>query len=257
MKITPLIIIIFSCFFATAQVKNFAVSVSQNYSVIKGSTEYVDIQSYNPGNYPYTTTYGLKQRFSGKVGLDVSAKLDYAISKRFFISTGVSGSYMRFDRNMEVIVKDFGSQIQDVNTTGDVLLKPYNSSTIIREKIVTLSAPRPDKTALYVSVPAMIGTTFLNDKLLIRTGATLSYLINATQYITRYSFETQTLNEYRESSRKDYHSFLAGVTIQSTYRITKYLGADLSFQHSLTPIYTENKSRYNTFTAGLSYNLSF
>jgi hypothetical protein len=260
MKITPLIFMIFSCFFATAQIKNFAVSISPNYSAIKGSTEYVEVESYFPDTYPNptTSTYGVKQSFSSKIGLDVNTKLDYSISRRFFISTGLSGNYMRFDRDQEVMLRYIGTQPQNDNTSGIPFGTFYGfDSSVKRDGAVTLGTPRHDNTTLYISMPVMMGMSFFNDKLLIRAGATLSYLLDATRYTMQYSLDTHVSNEYKEHSTKGYHSFLAGAIVQSTYRITKHLGFDISYQHSLTPIYTENKSRYNTFTAGISYNLGF
>jgi hypothetical protein len=164
---------------------------------------------------------------------------------------------MRFDRNLEVIVRNFGSQPQNDGIRTGTPFGSFYELNPDRDGVMTINKPKPNKTTWYVGIPVMIGTSFLNDKLLIRTGATLSYLISATQYATTYSIYTQTTNEYKEHSTKGYNSFLAGAAIQSTYHVTKYLGVDVSYQYSLTPIYSEGNSisRYTTFTAGLSYNI--
>jgi hypothetical protein len=149
------------------------------------------------------------------------------------------------------------NQTPSVYTTSGIPFGSFYGSTANDNiDVVKPGKPRADKTTLYLSVPLMAGTSFLKGRLLIRTGATLSYLINASQYITTYSMATGTTTEHKENSTNGYRSFLAGAAIQSTYRVTKYLGVDISYQHSLTPIYTEKKSRYNTLSLGLSYNLS-
>jgi hypothetical protein len=263
MKITPLIITIFSCFFATAQIKNFAVSVAPNYSVIPTNTQLEPVRWWTD----YTGTpyvLGIKESFAGKIGLDINTTIDFALSKRFFVSSGISLSYLRFDKNLKVILSEDKSSFyikddtSDTGSTGVPIGSSYQS--VSGQEADILEAPKGDKSTLYVSVPVMAGLSVLKDKLFLRAGCSVLYLLNATQYQKNYSIGANTTIERKENSTKGYHSFLLGTLIQSTFRATKHLGFDISYQHSLTPIYSNDaatKSRYNTFTVGLSYNLSF
>jgi hypothetical protein len=113
---------------------------------------------------------------------------------------------------------------------------------------------------VYVHVPLMAGISLLKDKLLVRAGTTLSTLVYASEYESRYNASDNVFYEYRSTGKENYNQLLAGVTLNATYYIIPGLGIDISANKSLTPIYDldddeTEKAKMTLLSLGLCYSI--
>jgi len=255
MKKTLVPLLVFVTTFAFGQIKNISINISPNYSLINSATERGAFTTYQPETYPSSygyTQWSIKQNYKGKTGVDFNAKADYTITKRLFVSAGLSFNYLRYDQNIGLTPT--GNQPQFTSTnTGVPFGTFYGSGIIYNSGQISLARANKERTTSYVSVPVMIGYSFLNDRLLVRTGPALSLLLNATHYNVSYGING-SFSQQRESSTNGYHQMLVNLNTQVTYRVFKYFGIDFSYQQGLTSIYSDNtRSRYHTVACGVSY----
>jgi hypothetical protein len=203
--------------------------------------------------YKYPIT--VRQEFSGKVGFDLGAKADVALTDRFFITTGLQASFVRYRKS--ITIEDFppveynGTVINGV-PAGSVVFEPVPSGN----NTVTLNSGGDGNTSLwYGQIPVMAGTSFLHSKLVVRAGAMFSLLAYASENKTRYSLTAPNTTEaYKDTDKSAYHTFQAGAAVDATYFIWPWMGIDLSFDHSLTSLYgDQSKPRMSTVSLGLNY----
>src|SRR6188768_2979831 len=110
MKKSLLLAFIFIGFMSEAQIKRYSFKVAANYPLIKDVKNSHDIATGIPtsaGFGSYTLKATLKQTFESHVGFDASGNIDYSFSDRFFITTGLSASYVRFKQKF--LIDDWGS----------------------------------------------------------------------------------------------------------------------------------------------------
>jgi len=282
MKRSLLLFYMLSTLITQAQVKNFSFKAGVNYPVIPTKTVETQITSLalpESSGFSPITVGSISLVHESKPGIDLGGAFDYSISRKFFISTGLNLSYLRF-KKLAKIEKLSGGQIEsdfDLPTTVGMPMGSFYGSIIYRDANgnVVVGEPRPEteisslrstgdqgKTStLYLQVPVLVGTTFLHDKLIVRAGISVSYLLSASQYVDRYSYENQSVESHKETSRDGYTAILASCTVTTTYKITRMLGVDLSMNQFLSPIYNQSgktsfKSKYSTLAFGLSYTLN-
>lgn len=255
---------------AEAQIKRLTFKAAANYTIIPAEKFTQKITPVIPSS-GYTTistsTATFKESYEAKPGFDVGGSVDYIVSPRFFITTGVNFSLLRYKRIFTIEnlqVDDFNSPLN--TSAGNAIGQPFGSivfrdvnGNTLPEGAVNLLQPSQNKgktSTLYLQIPVLIGTTFFQDKLFIRGGISFSYLLSASVYTDRYSL-TSGIESYKDKSRDSFNALLAAGTINATYMITKSLGVDIGVSKSLTPIFGESKvkSKYNTFSLGVNYTL--
>ncbi len=279
MKNIVLLALMLLGFASEAQIKRYSFRVAANYPLIKDVTTsdvmtlttpwYMGTSGSNPINYTAETT--IRQSFNGRMGFDASGNIDYAVSKKFFLTTGLTISYLRFKQIITIeglgtsqslteipaisggIIGDFYGSITFRNTGGNIVTQPAQ---------LTQSDKLGETTTLYLQTPVLVGVSLLKDKLLIRGGVTFSFLLNATRYKSQSSYNGTAFvsSDYKDNTKEGYTDVMASGTVQATYLITKRIGVDFSFNKYFTSIYSNTdqskKAKYNVLSLGLSYNLS-
>ena len=256
-----------------AQIKNFSFHGSANYPIIK--TVETDHQSITlpiagaAGYTSYVIPVGIRESYASKVGFEIGSRFDYNLTSKFFITSGLSINHIRYKRTVEISHLSPNIQIYNLPTTvGQPFGALYGSfATRDARGNVELSPPAllqksenvGNTTTLGLQVPVLIGTSFLKKKLEVRTGALFSYLLYATQTKQQYTASTQSLSEYKDSSKDGFNEFQAGIAIQTTYLFGR-IGVDFGVQKFFTPIYKSSEqfggeAKYNVLSLGLSYHL--
>lgn len=265
MRNTLLLFFILTSLAANAQVKRITLKAGANRPFINDVTNTFTLVSTNPsplGNGNAITVATFNERYDEKIGADFSGSMDYTVWRKVFVSTGLGVNYNRFKRDgMIVGLDDFAS--------GNFGSYPIKSGVPIGSIYGTTLEPRltiPQgkmnnlgKTDLvYIHLPLMAGISLLKDKLLVRAGTTLSTLVYASEYESRYNASDNSLYEHRSTSKEKYNQLLAGVTLNATYYIIPGLGIDISANKSLTPIYDlddegTEKAKMTLLSLGLCY----
>src|SRR5688572_14306277 len=98
MKKSLLLAFIFIGFISEAQIKRYSFKVAANYPLIEDVKTSQEIAIGVPTSpwYAYQASKvkaTIKQTFESHVGVDASANIDYSLSDRFFLTTGLSASY--------------------------------------------------------------------------------------------------------------------------------------------------------------------
>src|SRR5688572_17296984 len=112
MKKSLLLAFIFVGFVSEAQIKRYSFKVAANYPLIEDVKTSHDIATGVPTSpwYGYQTSKvkaSVKQTFESHMGFDASGNIDYSFSNRFFITTGLSVSYLRYKQ--KVTIEDLGT----------------------------------------------------------------------------------------------------------------------------------------------------
>ncbi|MFZ6012765.1 MAG: outer membrane beta-barrel protein [Bacteroidota bacterium] len=280
---TLLVIFVCSLSSAYAQIKGYAVQVAANYPVIPSQTTSSSIQTTpidaSSGYTSYWLNIGaIKESYEGRPGFDISGKFSYGVSKHFFVTSGLTVNYYRYKRSIK---------IEDLNTEENVILVPGGTSGTGGTPVI-IGAPlgvigggsrlvgpngklidnpdltfNPDDrngetTTLYLQLPVMAGTTFFNDRLVVQTGLTTSWIVRGTEYKSLFSYSgTYVYETKKETTTEEFNSVMIGLSLQTTYRITKSIGIEVSAQKSLSKIYdneSTGKGKLNTVSLGVSYN---
>jgi len=271
--------LILSCFLigmtCEAQVKNFSFHGSANYPLIKTvETDHQPTGITIPaatGYASYVTKVNVRESFSSKVGFEIGSRFDYYVTSKFFITSGLFISHVRFKRTVEISLQAPDIQFDNFPTTvgqpfgsiygsmtwrdaqGNVVLSP---TSVFPQKSENLG----NTTTWSVLAPVLVGTSFLNKRLEVRTGALFSYLVRATQTKEQYTASTRSISEYKDSSKDGFNEFQVGVTVQATYLLGRHVGVDFGAQKFFTAIYqsTEqfaDEAKYNLLSLGHSYHL--
>lgn len=275
MKKSLLLAAILVAFSSQAQLKNFLLHVSANSVMIKSGEETVKynvIPIASATGYSSTTvnTGTIRQTFQGKVGFDVSGRFNCPLSNQFFISTGLSSAYWRFQRSLEVLSLNgtsalFVPRFPDgitVNQPGS----PYGSifphganGNGITPSTLSPSQSLGNTSIWNIQVPVLAGTSFLKEKLRVKAGLSFFYLLHVSEVKQQYTTTTSSISEYKDTSKEAYNAFQTGGLFETTYQIAKRIGIDVSVKHYFTPIYKEDisasSSRYNSISFGVGYTL--
>ncbi len=257
-----------------AQIKNFLFHASANYPIIKTVETYhqpITVPIAGAAGYTsFVIPVGVRELYVSKVGFEIGGKFDYNITSKFFITSGLSINHIRYKRTVEISPLSPNIQSYNLPTTVGQPFGALFGSVASRDAqgIVEFSLPAllpksenvGNTMTLALQMPALIGTSFLNKKLEVRTGALFSYLLYATQTKQQYAASTQSLSEYKDSSKDGFNEFQAGITVQTTYLFGHHRGIDFSVQKFFTPIYKSaeqfgGESKYNLLSLGLSYKL--
>ncbi len=270
--------LLLSCFLigmtCEAQVKNFSFHGSANYPIIK--TVETDLQPIPltipaaTGYSSYVTQVNVRESFSSRVGFEIGSRFDYSVTSKFFITSGLSINHIRFKRTEEISLLSPDIQFHNLPTTvgqpfgslyGSITWRDAQGDVILNPPSLPQKSENIGNTTTFsLLAPVLIGTSFLNKKLEVRTGALFSYLLRATQTKEQYTASTHSLSEYKDSSKDGFTEFQAGITVQTTYLLGRHVGVDFAAQKFFTPIYQSSEqfadeAKYNLLSLGLSYHL--
>jgi hypothetical protein len=271
MRNTLLLFFILTSLVTTAQVKRIALKAGANRPFINDVTNTFTLVSVIPSPLGYSNSFTVatfSERYHEKIGADLAGSIDYTVWRKLFVSTGVGINYNRFKRDgMVVGLDDFASGNFGFYTstypiqTGAPIGSIYGPTVDPRFTVPQQKLDNLGKTdLLYVQVPLMAGISLFKYRLNVRAGATLSTLIYASEYESRYSAADNVFYEHRSTSKEKYNQLLAGVTLGATYYIISGLGIDISANKSLTPIYDldddgTEKAKMTLLSLGLCYSI--
>src|SRR5688572_2108961 len=199
MKRSLLLFCMLSAWAAQAQVKNFSFKAGVNYPVIPTKTMETQIKTLGtPGyeGFSFINVGSISLSHESKPGIDLGGAVDYSISRKFFISTGLNLSYLRFKKRVKIerLGSDdvFDGDFNPSTTVGtpmgsfygSIIYRDANGNVVVdengqpRTQITSLrSTDDHGKTStLYLQVPVLVGTTFFHHKLIVRGGISVSYL---------------------------------------------------------------------------------
>lgn len=270
----------FTAIIGQAQLKNFTLHADTNLPLIR-SVEKNEIMAALPlattSGYSYMAVNvgGLKESYTPKAGFRLGSKIDYSISKQFFITVGISLDYLRYQRSIEV-TKINSSPTSTMPTPivfgkpfgtfyGVPLLRDQNGNPILESNgsiaIAKKSEDFGNTTTLSLQVPVAVGKSFLEEKFLVKTGIVFNYLLRATEVRQSVTMPAITVIEEKQTTKEGFNEFLTGATIQCTYLLSPKIGIDVTAQKFFTPIYTggyqsAGKAKLNTISLGLSYSFN-
>lgn len=276
MKKSVLLALILIAFNGQAQFKNLSLRVAATYPVINNVTERADLNvvPISPSS-GYSTTWvrvgSIRQSFDGKVGIDISGRFNYFVSERFFLSSGISATCTRYQRNVNVeSINEISQPTVALPATtpgvtigsmfGTITLRDVNGDPINHVASIIQSPDLGNSTLWNMQVPLLAGTTFFRNRLYVKAGPVFSYLLYASEVRQRYDLRTTSISDYKDTSKDGFNEFSTSGILETTFQATKRFGVDLTAQHFFTSLYStndspESKVRCNNFTIGVSYTL--
>ncbi|HEY9048394.1 MAG TPA: outer membrane beta-barrel protein [Ohtaekwangia sp.] len=269
MRKTLLIVFMFAVVMSGyAQIKRIAVKASANYPIIPDVTNAAYMNAPIPSSTGYSSTTvaaSIRQKFQSKVGGAFQSTIDYQLSSRFFLSTGLGISYLRYKRSTEIGSLPVGVESLVITSTSGVSIgSMYGSITGVDSDhglgaiLVTPSDKTGNTSLVYIQAPVMAGVALLNSKLLLRVGATFSTLIYASEHKRRYNVTSFTVENYKDTSKDSYTPIVAGAALQVTYQMLPKVGVDFTANRSFSSIYKTDdadKAKSALLSLGLSYSL--
>jgi hypothetical protein len=183
-----------------AQITNISVQVAANYPLIKDVERTQALTNVpiipSTGFSSTVSTGGLKESFSSKLGFQLGGQFDYDLPRRFFLSSGISVCYVRFQRRTSITGLTNGDILVRIPNLPDVVGQPYGVIRAVEFQRDPDGRPAPripaksenlgNTTALSVQLPVLIGRSFLQNKLAVKGGAVISYLLHATEIKDKY-----------------------------------------------------------------------
>lgn len=267
MRNTLLLLFILTSLVVNAQVKRIALKAGANRPLINDVSNTFTFVSVMPSPLGYSNSVSVStynEHYDEKIGADIAGSIDYTIWRKFFVGTGLSVSYNRFQRDGIIAgLNNFagGNPFLYPTATGTPIGSLYGPIVDPRFTAPQQKMDNLGKTDLvYAQVPLMAGISLFKDKLMVRAGTTLSTLIYASEYESRYSASDNVFYEHRSTSKEKYNQWLAGVTLNATYYIVSGVGIDISANKSLTPIYDldddgTEKAKMTLLSLGLCYSI--
>jgi hypothetical protein len=258
------------------QFKNLSIHASVNIPSI-GS-----VSTSNEPNYEVPSSAGflayrpeswtLEESFKTKPGFSFGSKIDFQLKNSFFLTSGLTISYARYQRTVEI--KELSLQSVDQGSISDVI-----PGTPMGSFYGSLFTPDPGRipyvpsndigktNQLFAEIPIMIGRSFLNDKLRISIGAATSFLMYASYYRQNlynspsYSSTSPYYKVEKVSDREPFNKIAFSGMLETSYQIVSKVSLNVSAQKFFTPIYHKDyqyggKAQISLFSFGVGYLLN-
>ncbi|MBL0744718.1 outer membrane beta-barrel protein [Chryseolinea lacunae] len=263
MKKILLSVFVLSSFWCSAQTR-FMFGAGANLSHVSSMSKDVTIAVAIPqstGFSAYSIEAVLHERYEGRAGFQAGMKTDIPLSSRFFISTGLTASWIRYQRF--ATLENFPVGIEQLTTVtagspmGSIVMGNWETNVATPRPVALMAAGDGKVTQLYAQVPVLAGLSFFDGKLVARAGATFGLLAHASENKNRYDFATQTFETYKDTDKGAYQKAQVSGTLEATYFIGHRLGIDLSASRGITSLYSDsNTPHVSTVMLGLNYSLT-
>lgn len=260
-----------------AQIKNFSVYVGAGVPLIpsveiNNVPTFVPVPAYTGFQYAQADI-NLEESFSNRRAFQLRGQFDYPVTGNVFLTSGLSLNYGAFKKNIQVTGVSnwrYGltTLIPPITATanglryGSIIASSYtnaNGEILINQDLrtITTSENVGNTTAMLVQVPVLIGTAVFNNKLQVRTGPVVSYLLRSTEI--KQSYTGALISESKDASRENFTKLSAGISLQTTYLISPHVGIDVTAQKFFSSIYEKNeqnsgKAKYTLLLFGVSYH---
>lgn len=265
------IICIFIVLSLSAQKINYSFGFQFNKLKIGSLThtqEYPDASS-GAGYYTIINGYNIKEKYNDNIGVKALANVDYSLTERFSIRSGLRLNLLRFQQKVSLksdnssigvipitdggsinILADYGTPI------GYDLDGNYYGQIVVNDLDVDLSKVGKT-TVLYTEIP--ISALFKYRRLKFETGLTASIRTFSKRAVLE-SNELSGLsvnNRYNDSS---INSIVWLMNLGISYNIISGVDFTMQYSRGLNGIYTNSIGnsgipKYNIFSLGVTYNL--
>lgn len=237
---------------AYCQLQNATFRLFVNNPYIASVTEKQKPPVQTPPTTGYTVQWAnigrVKETYDTEPGIDLSFRFDAFSNAKFFINTGLTLQYYRYQRNLEIVTDPASSY---------VILPNYYGSI---GSILKLDPRIGQTTAVYLQVPVAIGKGFFNDRIRIQVGVAPSVLLLATYYDQFLSLSEGSFSSSvsKATSSKAFTRVMMNGVFESSFSVTKRIGVNAVCQRSFSPIYNAanrpgGKAVFNSFSLGVSY----
>lgn len=266
MRSITLVLLLISFIGASAQLKDFSITGGISYPYIKSKTQtttFTGVPTNGYGQY-YVSSYSFEESYDALPGFQMGGKLDVSLNQRFFLTTGINLSWLRYKRTEGLLLPE-ETQLSPIYE--------YPVFPIINNNYQTSDDDKIGKTsAWYLQVPLNVGTTLLkNNRMAIQAGFIFSIMLDARMYTRKFTYvpsETSMeqpggmfyypyeikVDVVRENVKDTFNQVRAGAMIAIAYKIADQVNINLSGQPDLTPLYKEGMgAKPVTFGLGASY----
>jgi hypothetical protein len=267
-----LCLLIFLSNAASAQIKNFRFGASVNAAIIPDVISKSEITLTGIPNFGSDVLLNIgiiRETYEIQPGFNLKLSFDGRMSQRFFFTTGLTFSYLKYKRT---IIIDEVSGLGNIDlpwpgapSSGITQYLGLVSSALFDGEIDLQNIPilgeldfdpndeRIGNTTIYtIQVPFLIGTSVFKKKVGLRAGVLASYVLDANSY------EVFFLSMGENNTSEQFTPFSGAVVAQIDFNITKGIALELSGQHFVTPLYTKKyqvagRAMLNSVSAGLSF----
>jgi hypothetical protein len=257
-----------------AQFKNLSVHASVNTPSIGSVSTSTEPNIFVPsaGYQAYRPeAWTLEETFKTKPGFSFGGRIDWELRKSFFLTSGLSLSYVRYQRVVEIKELNLTS-VDQGNTSGVYPGTPMGSLygslfPTDRRAISSLSSDDMGKTTLlFAEIPVMFGKRFLKEKLTIKLGGSTSFLTYASYYRqTLYNSPSSSstssyYNVEKLSDKEPFNKLNFSGILETSYMIFRKVSVNVSAQKFFTPVYKDDyqyggSAKLNLFSFGVIYQL--
>lgn len=270
MKSICTILLAFTMVTAYSQISGFRIKAGVNTGFVGSYSTPLKLNTYTPSPGYYSSSpnlWSLKYTYEAKPGFEAGAAFDYPLGKRFYITSGLDVSLIRYKSVAKAKNISMADPIVGSDLYGGIVGTPFGAIQAGRDldheripdspsiRIEDDNENKLGNTSLvFINVPLLIGTNILKDKAFVRAGLTGSFIAHAStwqwrQTLSRYSIE-------RDNNAADnFNRISASATLQAGLNITSNLALQLSGQYFVRPLYKEGDQRMTTASAGLVYKL--
>ncbi len=140
-------------------------------------------------------------------------------SEKFFLTTGLGISYLHYKRSISVGLpsQEYRAEMAGNVSTGvpmgSLMIRDGNGNSLYDVNPVVISTPKAGQTSvIYLQVPVMAGTSFLDDRLFCQRGATLSWLLTSSVYKPHYT-PGKGIEEVKETSNESFSPLSVAATM--------------------------------------------
>lgn len=281
MRAFTLIMLLLTTSVTFGQISGFSIDFGPNIPIIPSQTEISSSQNAPPQSgftTFYTSTSKVRQSYKPYIGFNAGGSVNYKLTNRFFLSSGITVSFQRFKQNIhaEFNTTTF-TRNPDYPNSGD----PYIiSGQTVMIFDISESGSLGKTSSWFVQFPVLAGVKFFNAKFRLESGPMLSIIANVSQRRTEASYDGDLTSFFAGSpittfdpeyplpthltfheSNKDITNEFSQVSVGGVFRIsylaTDRLQASVAAQRSFTSMIKEefrvSDSKLSTISLGLSY----
>jgi hypothetical protein len=196
---------------------------------------------------------GIREIYKEKTGFKTTAVVNYNISKKFFLSTGLDFTLLRYKRSLVVAYtgEQLGGPSQFIlrGYPMPIVASPHDSIFITAAdygltpgSTVFVNENGGKTSVMYLGIPLLAGTTFLNERVVLSIGGSFSIPIFAFEYTYRYTGNIRgtwagaDVEEEKEITTHKYNVSGAAV-LQVGYIFFKNFQVNMEAQQFFTPMY--------------------
>jgi hypothetical protein len=264
---------------AFPQIKNLRIAIGANTAIVPSVSTDAEINTHFPDYLGYTSYYvavaKLEESYSSKPGFDLKGSFEVPVSNRLTFTTGLTFSYLNYQRKFSVIPMSNGIDWREETNTGTIGTPgSYFYGYIVEgiwnpdgtvsggdprwgdiRPVVTGDVSKVGKTTLVnAQIPLLLGATFHREKIFVNAGGVASVALYASSYQMNF------LTAERQNNTDHFSTVSFGAMFSAGYNFTPKISAEVAGQHYFNPLYKSEsqsgKARLNILSIGLRYRVA-